>query len=78
MTKTAFYAFILVDRCYGFVVQIEVLPVGDIWNGCTAEILQRGVAFFIHPVAKAIDEVIDDAETVAHDRCTYLYATATQ
>ena len=58
------------------VVQIEMLPLGDLGDGEAAEIVEGGEAFLIHPIRQAIDHVFDDAEAVVHGGGADLHVAA--
>ena len=47
-----------------FVIQIQMLPLGDVAAGCRprkSSIVRE--AFLVHPVAQAVDHVFDDADS---------------
>ena len=78
MAEATFDAFFLIDDGQGFVIEIQLVPVGNIANGFAAEIVQRAKSFIIHPVAQPIDHIVDDSEAEAHRCRANLHAAATQ
>src|SRR6478736_5523851 len=66
VAKVAADALVAINLRDDLVVEVEVLPVGDLGNREAAEALDGGEALLVHPVAKAVDHVLHDAEAVVH------------
>src|SRR5260370_36291677 len=63
---------------YDLIIQIQMLPLGDSGKAKPAANVESTETFLIHPVAKTLDHVFDDAVTVVHDRRTDLQAVTTE
>ena len=66
VAAAAFDAGILVDVRLGDVVEVEILPVGDVGRGAADDVVERGMALLVHPVLEAGDHLLDDLEAVGH------------
>src|ERR1051326_2696678 len=71
-------AFIAIDARDDFVIQIQVLPIGDLGQRETSKVIHRPKALLVHPVAEPVDHVLDDAEAVVHGCRAYLDCAAAQ
>ena len=76
IAAAALDAEVLVDMGLGHVVQVEVLPVGDVGHGPAAEVLDRGVALLVHPAGQPRLHFLDDAEAIGHGRRAHLHRAA--
>lgn len=77
MAEATFNTLVVVNRRQGLVVEVELVPVGDVRDSETAKIFQSLVAFLIHPIVQSIGEVINDPETKPHGSGTHLHAATT-
>ena len=60
-------ALVFVDVRDDFVVEVEVLPLGDVGERAAAEVVEGVEAFAAHPGEEAVGHVFDDAIAVVHD-----------
>ena len=60
-------AFVIVDAGDAFVIKVEVLPVGEAFDGGAGEVGDAFVAFRVEVIREALVHVLDDAEAVVHD-----------
>ncbi|MCY1308942.1 hypothetical protein D9M70_589880 [compost metagenome] len=75
VTAAALDAGILIDLGLGDIVEVEVLPVGDIRHGAAGDVVEVAVTLGIHPVGKAGDHFLDNLEAVGHRRGADLHVT---
>ncbi len=59
-------AEILVDVRLGDVIEIEILPIGHIGHCHAPEVINRGIALFVHPARQARSHLLDDAKAIGH------------
>ncbi|MCY1434090.1 hypothetical protein D9M71_501350 [compost metagenome] len=78
MAASAADAGVLIDFGDDLVVDVQVLPVGGVAHGATAEVLQAAVALTVHPAREAVFHVFDDAKAMQHRCCAYLHGAAAQ
>src|SRR5579862_1312989 len=72
ITKIAPDALVGVNARDDLIVQVEILPIGDLWQGEAAKIVDRAETFLVHPVAQAVDHVFHNAKAVVQHRGAYL------
>ncbi len=53
VAAAAFDAGVLVDLRLGDVVEVQILPVGDVRNGAAGDVVEVAVALGVHPVGEA-------------------------
>jgi hypothetical protein len=78
VTQIAADAGIAIDARDDLIVQVEMLPVRDRRQTASAEILDRGKALLVHPVAQPVDHVLHDPEAVVHRRRAHLHGPAAE
>ena len=71
-------ARVAVDARHDPVIEIEVLPLGDLGQREAAEIVEGAEAFFVHPVGEAVDHVFHDAIAVVHGGGADLHGAASE
>src|SRR2546430_15051610 len=54
------------------IVEIEIFPLRDARQRAAANVGERAVAAFVHPVRQAVNQVFDDAEAVMHNGGAHL------
>ncbi len=62
----------------GDIVEVEILPVGDVGRGATNDVGERGVALFVHPVLQPRDHLLHDLEAVGHRRRADLHVAGAE
>src|SRR2546423_9074643 len=65
--QLALNAFVLIDVSQQMIVEIEIFPLRDARQRAAANVGERAVAAFVHPVRQAVNQVFDDAEAVMHN-----------
>ena len=68
MAAAAFDAQILVDPRLCDIIEIEMLPVGDVRRRQADEIVDSAIALLVHPCLKALNQFGDDLEAIGHHR----------
>jgi hypothetical protein len=76
VAEVASNAFLFVDTSNYLVVQIQMFPLGHLWQAPANKITDVFKTLLIHPVAEAIDQILNDAIAVMHDGGTYLHGVA--
>ena len=74
----ALNAIFLVDPRFGHMIEVEILPIGDLGNGFADEVVYRGVRFFIHPFRQARNHLLHDFEPIGHCSRADLYIARPQ
>jgi len=70
--QLALIAFVLIDVGQAVIVEIELFHFVTRSNRPAAHVGQGSMTAVIHPVREPVDQVLDDAEAVMHDRGTDL------
>src|SRR5438874_885617 len=82
--QLALNAFVLIDVSQQMIVEIEIFPLRDARQPAAANVGERAVAAFVHPVRQAVNQVFDDlagvirnlADRAAHAALTHAVRAA--
>src|SRR5262245_17541950 len=72
IAAAAFDAEILIDARLGDVVEIEILPVGDIGHRLADDLAHTPKALLVEPLVEPRDHLLHDLEAIGHRRRAHL------
>ena len=78
IAAAAFDAIILVDLGFGDVVQVQILPIGDIWHGAAHQIGGAGHALAVHIIRQARNHFLHNLKPIGHHRRANLHIARAQ
>ena len=66
VAPAAFDAAVLIDSRLGGIVQVQILPLGDIRHRTALDRIKISMVGAVHPLLQTLDKLLDDLEPVCH------------
>ena len=72
VTQATVNAFVLIDFGDVMVIDVQIFPMRNFFNGFTNEIGRFLLPFFVHPIVQTFAHIFYNSETVCHGGGTNL------